>query len=231
MAAAPGGGTGPPLLEGVLERLAVRREPVTARTELRPEKGRAGREAVVRQSFAGPRDRWRSRAPGRTEALVPADVTARADDALRAEAGVEHRIGAAAARRGNLDGLLGEGCVAVEAGTSRCRLALDHFDELARDARPHAFGVQDGLPIGQLNRMAGATVGRKQRSLDGREPLRWLALGRDGAAPMPLQEVLLSGRRARRLGAVAARAAAGQEREHQAHSEPPPRRRLHELPR
>ena len=121
--------------------------------------------------------------------------------------------------------------MAVETGASRCRIALEHLDELARDARTHALAVQAGLPVGELNRMAGPTVGRTQRLLDGGEPLRWLALGRDGAAPMPLQEVLLSGRRALRFRAVAARGAAGQERERQADPEQPPHHRLHELPR
>src|SRR5713226_1207461 len=87
-----------PLLVGILERLAVKREPVgvelvTARAELGPQKGRRARDAPVWEALAR-RTRGRRAVPAWwAEVLVASHVTTRADDAAGLKLGIEGGVG------------------------------------------------------------------------------------------------------------------------------------------
>src|SRR5262245_37269584 len=123
--------------------------------------------------------------------LVTAQVTARADDPAGLEGGVELGIRDEAIRPQDLRALLGHGRVTSVARARGRRLAAPHFDELARNARPHAPRMQRGLPVAELHRVAGAAGLRLERALDGREACGRCTLRRNAAAPVTLDELAL----------------------------------------
>src|SRR5262249_9511535 len=138
------GGTPAPLLVGILEQLAVdgeavRRELMAARAELGPQVDGGRREAVVRKRGARLDARRRSVPARRAEALIPADVAARAHEPLGAKRGVERRVRRKPRLAANLGCLLGEWRVTGGTRSGGRGIALAHLHELARDARPHAL--------------------------------------------------------------------------------------------
>ncbi len=102
-----------------------------------------------------------------------------------------------------------------------------HFEQ-ARYAGPHAPGVNRGLPIGELHRMARAARLRLEAPLDGREA-RWRqALRRNGGAPVLRDEIALAGGepdpRKRRVGRMGGGHNDGERHDEQDHE---PGRRCH----
>src|SRR5688572_3146206 len=88
----------PPLLERVLEELAVQREAVrgelvAARAEFRAKECGRAREPIVRKCLARSSARQRPIAPRWSEELMPPHMAARADDALGLQLRVEIRVG------------------------------------------------------------------------------------------------------------------------------------------
>ena len=184
------GRAGPPFLVRVLERLAV--EARAARAELMT--GGAELGALVRSGVGGaivgklrpPDAKPLGAGPGRgPEALMPAHVAGRAHDTPAAAR--DRRAGWPRARpRSGPAGMLGERGMTDEAGARSRRIAPRHLDELARDARPHAAGVDAAPPVLVLDRMTGPAVPRGQRSLEGRERgggLAWGAMACASDAP------------------------------------------------
>src|SRR5205814_1015762 len=157
------------------EREAVLAELVAAAAELRGEvRGRA-RHASVRQGLAGRGAGERAIAARRAEPRVTAHVTGGTRNAARRQRGIERRV--RRERRGHARRLLGQRRVAAEAAQRRAWIALEHLDELARDARPHGSRVEARRPVGELRWVAGAARFRRQRRLErrearGRRPLR-----------------------------------------------------------
>src|SRR5882672_619547 len=160
-----------PLCIGVLERLAIehetiRPELVAARAKLGMKKSRCPRHATMRESLARRAVGHRAVPARRAEMFVAAHVATRADDAAGLQAGVEVAVRDELARLVELRPLLSDRRMAPRARSSGRGLALRHFQELARDTRPHALRMQRRLPIGELHRMAGAAGFRLQRALD-----------------------------------------------------------------
>src|SRR5258705_9170504 len=81
--------------------------------------------------------------------------------------------------------------MADEAAARARRVAPRQLHELARDAGPHAAGVDAPAPVLVLGRMTRSAIPRGERSLEGGERDRGFALWRDGHAPVALQELLL----------------------------------------
>jgi len=132
--------------------------------------------------------------PGRgAEALMSTHVAGRAHDALALQRRIESRVGLEPGRGPDQGRLLGEWGMTDEAGACSRRIAPRQLDQLAGDAGPHAAGVNAASPVLVLGRMTGAAIPRSQQTLQGRERGRGRALGRDGHAPVTLQELLFGG--------------------------------------
>src|SRR5690348_5552737 len=87
----------PPFREGVLEELTVEGEArgrglMAAPAELRPEKRRRPRHAVVGQTLSQSRRVRDTISPGRSKALMPSDVAACAHEPLGLQRGVKGRV-------------------------------------------------------------------------------------------------------------------------------------------
>ncbi len=184
-----------PLVVGRLEQLAVEREPVgrelvAAPAELGLEERRRSRHAVVGQGLMRGAARQRAVSPGRAEAFVAPDVTARARHAPARERGVVVRVLAKLAAHGREGSLLGERGVTDETRVRRRRIALPHLDELAGDTGSARGGVQALAPVGELRGMAGPARLRLERGFQRRESRRRRALRRQRLAPVPSDEIL-----------------------------------------
>src|SRR5258706_1333472 len=81
--------------------------------------------------------------------------------------------------------------MADEAAARARRVAPRQLHELARDAGPHAAGVDAPAPVLVLGRMTRSAIARGERPLEGGERDRGFALWRDGHAPVALPELLL----------------------------------------
>ena len=212
----------PPLLVGVLERLAVearavRAELMARRAELGALVGAGVGGAVVGKLRAGDTTPLGVGAGRGAEALMAAQVAGRAHDTLPLQRGLEVRVGLEP-RRGPGEGrLLGERGVADEAGARARGIAPRQLHELAGDPGPHAAGVDAAPPVLVLHRVTGSAVPWRQRALQRGERAGGRALGRDRHAPVALQELFLGGGDRPRPRAVALGGpAAGQERQDEA---------------
>src|SRR5207244_2922061 len=108
------------------------------------------RDAAVRETLAWCWTRKRSIASRRPEALVRADMTARTDQAVRAQRGVECGVPCVALFAAEQRALFRERCMTGVAAESIGGATRQHLDELAGDTRPQRLPAKARAPGREL---------------------------------------------------------------------------------
>src|SRR2546427_96516 len=184
-----------PFVVGVLEQLAVQREPVgrelvTAAAELGLEEGGRASDPVVRQRLPWDAARERAVTPGRAEALVAPHVAAGARHALGAERAVVRGVGLQLVALSDQRRLLGERRVTRETAERRPRIALEHLHELTLEARARRRGMRALAPVGELRGVTSPARLGVERGLQRREARGRRALRRQRRTPVSPEKVL-----------------------------------------
>src|SRR5262249_3020551 len=126
----------------------------------------------------------------RPEALVVAHVAAGTGQALAMQRGVERVIGSETAPVSHERRLLGERRMTAETPERRGGIALEHLDELSRDARSRRRGVPARSPVAVLRRVARAARFGPERCFERREARGRGPLWRQWRAPVSSHEFL-----------------------------------------
>ncbi len=128
----------------------------------------------------------------RPEALVPAHVTRRANQATQMQ------IAAHVGRYRSLGGvgpIVLQGCQCLlfsqrrMAAQAAVGFILAQYAQLPEHPRSHSAAVQTCPPVGVFGRVAGAAGFGRKRGLDGRESRRRLALRRQRLCPIPREKL------------------------------------------